>query len=129
MSPYSISTGGLTAPMPTYVYKCQGCDVRQEAFQKMTDDPLTTCEECGGTLRRVLQPVGIVFKGSGFYVTDYKRAESGGNGKSADSAGADTGSNGKSADSGSSKSEGSETKPAAEKAEKKESAKPVAAAS
>ncbi len=117
MGPYliSISTGGLTAPMPTYVYRCQNCDARREAFQKMTDDPLTTCEECGGSLRRVLQPVGIVFKGSGFYVTDYKRA--------------DSGSSAKSADSGSGKAGDSETKPAAEKAEKKESAKPVAAAS
>lgn len=43
----------------------------------MTDDPLTTCEDCGGSLRRVLQPVGIVFKGSGFYVTDYKRSDNG----------------------------------------------------
>ena len=114
--------------MPTYVYRCQNCDVRREAFQKMTDDPLTTCEECGGVVRRVLQPVGIVFKGPGFYVTDYKRAESGSS-KSADSGSADSSSNGKSADSGSSKSEGGETKPASEKAEKKEPAKPVAAAS
>ena len=77
--------------MPTYVYRCQSCDIVQEAVQKITEDPLTTCEECGGFVRRVMQPVGIVFKGSGFYVTDYKRAESAGNGKSADS------SNGKSA--------------------------------
>jgi putative FmdB family regulatory protein len=129
MGPYYIITGGLTAPMPTYVYRCQNCDVRREAFQKMTDDPLTTCEECGGSLRRVLQPVGIVFKGSGFYVTDYKRAESGSNGKGADSGSPEAASSEKSVDSGTSKAEGGETKPAAEKAEKKESAKPVAAAS
>jgi putative FmdB family regulatory protein len=109
--------------MPTYVYRCQSCDIVQEAVQKITEDPLTTCEECGGSVRRVMQPVGIVFKGSGFYVTDYKRAESAGNGKSADS------SNGKSADATPSKSESGETKPAAEKAEKKDTAKPVAAAS
>lgn len=115
--------------MPTYVYRCQNCAALREAFQRITADPLTTCEACGGALRRVLQPVGIVFKGSGFYVTDYKRAESAGNGKSADSGSAGAGSNGKSGDSGSGKSEGSETKPAAEKAEKKEPAKPVAAAS
>ena len=56
--------------MPTYVYRCQNCDTVLEQFQKITDDPLTTHEECGGPLRRVLQPVGIVFKGSGWYVTD-----------------------------------------------------------
>jgi putative FmdB family regulatory protein len=106
--------------MPTYVYRCQSCATLREAVQKITDDPLTTCEDCGGAVRRVLQPVGIVFKGSGFYVTDYKRAESGSNGKSASESGK--------ADSG--KSEGGETKPAAstEKAEKKEPA-PAAAAS
>jgi putative FmdB family regulatory protein len=113
--------------MPTYVYRCQNCDTLTEAFQKITEDPLTTCEECGGSLRRVLQPVGIVFKGSGFYVTDYKRAEAGGNGKSAEGGKSEAGS-GKS-ESGSGKSEGGETKPAAEKAEKKETAQPVAAAS
>lgn len=105
--------------MPTYVYRCQNCDTVLERFQKITDDPLTTHEECGGPLRRVLQPVGIVFKGSGFYVTDYKRAENGGNGKSAEST---------TSKSEGSKSESTESKPAAEKAEKTETAKPVAAA-
>jgi putative FmdB family regulatory protein len=108
--------------MPTYVYRCQNCETLMEAFQKITEDPLTTCDDCGGSLRRVLQPVGIVFKGSGFYVTDYKRTESGSNGKSAEA------SSGKS-EAGSGKSEGGESKPAAEKAEKKETAQPAAAAS
>lgn len=107
--------------MPTYVYRCQNCDTLSEAFQKITEDPLTTCEECGGSLRRVLQPVGIVFKGSGFYVTDYKRADSGGNGKSAEPAG-------NKPESGAAKSDGAETKPAAEKAEKPAAAQPAAAA-
>lgn len=98
--------------MPTYVYRCQDCDTRTEAIQRMTEAPLTTCESCGGTLRRVLQPVGIVFKGSGFYVTDYKRAD-GGSTKTTATTG---------------KSEGSETKPAAEKAEKKEPAPAAASA-
>ena len=110
--------------MPTYVYRCQNCDTVLEQFQKITDDPLTTHEECGGPLRRVLQPVGIVFKGSGFYVTDYKRAENGGNGKSGESTASKT--DGAKAESG--KSESTESKPAAEKAEKKETAKPAAAA-
>lgn len=58
--------------MPTYVYACQECDDRTEVFQRMSDDPLTTCEKCGGGLRRVLFPPAVVYKGSGFYTTDYK---------------------------------------------------------
>ena len=57
--------------MPTYEYLCRVCSHRFETWQKMTDDPLTTCPECGGTIRRVLFPAGIVFKGSGFYKTDH----------------------------------------------------------
>jgi len=56
--------------VPTYQYACTACDERLEAVQKFTDDPLTTCEACGGPLRKVYSPVGIVFKGSGFYRTD-----------------------------------------------------------
>jgi putative FmdB family regulatory protein len=58
--------------MPMYVYACQGCGRNFEVRQRFQDDPLTVCEVCSGQLRRVLQPVGIVFKGSGFYSTDYK---------------------------------------------------------
>lgn len=57
--------------MPTYEYLCQTCSHRFETWQKMTDDPLTTCPECGSQIRRVLFPAGIVFKGSGFYKTDH----------------------------------------------------------
>jgi putative FmdB family regulatory protein len=59
--------------MPTYEYECRECSGRVEAFQKMSDEPLTICADCGGPLRRLLFPVGIVFKGSGFYVNDYKK--------------------------------------------------------
>ena len=62
--------------MPTYQYRCQGCHHELEAFQKFTDDPLTTCTECGGMLRKVYNPVGIVFKGSGFYATDSRKSSS-----------------------------------------------------
>jgi putative FmdB family regulatory protein len=58
--------------VPTYVYACQQCDARVEVVQKMSDDPLTTCEACGGSLRRVLFAPAVVYKGSGFYTTDYK---------------------------------------------------------
>jgi putative FmdB family regulatory protein len=108
--------------MPTYVYRCQNCDTTLEAFQKITDDPLTIHEACGGPLRRVVQPVGIVFKGSGFYVTDYKRAENGGNGKSAES----TSSKSESTETKSTEAKSTEAKPAAEKTEKKDAPKPVA---
>ena len=57
--------------MPTYEYLCQTCSHRFETWQKMTDDPLTTCPECGNSIRRVLFPAGVVFKGSGFYKTDH----------------------------------------------------------
>ncbi len=57
--------------MPTYEYQCKSCDHRFEIWQKMTDNPLTVCPECNGTIRRVFFPAGIVFKGSGFYKTDH----------------------------------------------------------
>ena len=58
--------------MPTYVYRCQQCAVVIERRQRFVDAPLTLCDTCGGELRRVVQPVGIIFKGSGFYSTDHK---------------------------------------------------------
>jgi putative FmdB family regulatory protein len=56
--------------MPTYEYECTSCGNHIEVFQRFTEDPLTTCGVCGGTLRKVFHPAGIVFKGSGFYATD-----------------------------------------------------------
>jgi len=59
--------------MPVYIYRCENCGVQFERFQKFTDQPLTWCPECNKkTLRKVYQPVGIVFKGSGFYATDHR---------------------------------------------------------
>jgi putative FmdB family regulatory protein len=57
--------------VPIYEYQCEDCGDVVEAFQKMSDEPLTVCERCGGPLRKVLHPVAIHFKGSGFYTTDY----------------------------------------------------------
>jgi putative FmdB family regulatory protein len=57
--------------VPIYEYQCDDCGATVEAFQKMSDDPLTECDQCGGPLRKVLHPVAIHFKGSGFYTTDY----------------------------------------------------------
>lgn len=56
--------------MPTYHYRCSACDEHLEMVQSMTDDPLTECPRCGGTLQKVFRTVGIVLKGSGFYRTD-----------------------------------------------------------
>ena len=60
--------------MPTYQYACTSCGEQVEAVQRFSDDPLTVCAACGGTLRKVFSPVGIVFKGSGFYRTDSRKA-------------------------------------------------------
>jgi putative FmdB family regulatory protein len=56
--------------VPTYQYTCTDCSEPVEAVQKFTDAPLTVCAACGGRLRKVFSPVGIVFKGPGFYRTD-----------------------------------------------------------
>ena len=60
--------------MPTYEYRCDACGATYELFQKMSDPPLETCEACGSPVRKVLYPVAIHFKGSGFYTTDYGRS-------------------------------------------------------
>ncbi len=62
--------------MPTYEYECQSCHQRVEAVQKFSDPALTTCEACGGELKKVFSAVGIVFKGSGFYKNDSRGASS-----------------------------------------------------
>ncbi|MDX6420921.1 MAG: hypothetical protein QOG28_5541, partial [Trebonia sp.] len=61
--------------MPTYQYVCTECGGQLETVQKFTDEPLTVHEDCGGRLRKVFSPVGIVFKGSGFYRTDSRGKE------------------------------------------------------
>jgi putative FmdB family regulatory protein len=69
--------------MPTYDYRCDECGEEFEAWQSITDDALTECPRCGGPLRKVMSPAGIVLKGSGFYKTDNRRARTGGDGKKA----------------------------------------------
>jgi putative FmdB family regulatory protein len=103
--------------VPTYEYACAECGERLEAVQKFSDDPLTECPACRGRLRKVFSPVGIVFKGSGFYRTDSRSSANGSkvNGSSSsDSAAASEKSSGADAkspgsDSGSS---GTDSKPA-----------------
>ena len=78
--------------MPTYEYACIDCGTHVEVFQRISDDPLTTCGTCGGRLRKVFHPAGILFKGSGFYRTDSRAskpasdASSGGEPKKAEGA-------------------------------------------
>ncbi len=57
--------------MPIYEYQCQGCDYRFEIKQSFSDPPLSTCERCGGAVTKLISAPAIMFKGSGWYVTDY----------------------------------------------------------
>ena len=58
--------------MPIYEYKCENGHIF-DVMQKLAEDPLTSCVECGASVRKILHPVGISFKGSGFYSTDYSK--------------------------------------------------------
>jgi putative FmdB family regulatory protein len=61
--------------MPTYEYACTACGQHLEVVQSMSDEPLRVCGACGGNLRKVFSPIGIVFKGSGFYRTDSRSSD------------------------------------------------------
>jgi putative FmdB family regulatory protein len=113
---------GRFSLMPTYEYACQKCGHQFEQFQSMRDDPLKTCPKCkkAGLKRLVGGGAGLIFKGSGFYITDYKnkaapKSESGGGGgeskssesKSSESKSSDTKSSSDSKSSGSSSSSSS----------------------
>jgi len=108
--------------MPTYGYQCTACENKFEVMQSIKDDVLTICESCGGSLRKLIYPVGIAFKGSGFYVNDYaSKPASDSSAKLGDSSkpsdGAKLSADAKiSSDSNATSS--SETKPAAEVAQK-----------
>ncbi|MGI9556691.1 MAG: FmdB family zinc ribbon protein [Solirubrobacterales bacterium] len=102
--------------MPIYEYRCENGH-QFEVFRNMSDDPLTSCEECGAPVQRVFNPVAVHFKGSGFYTTDYAKSDgksAASDGKSADkkdSSKDKKNSEGKSKDSGSdSKGSGDKTK-------------------
>ena len=85
--------------MPTYEYECTVCGQHIEVFQRFSEDPLTTCGVCGGKLRKVFHPAGIVFKGSGFYATDSRAKASSGAGSTKDSDGGSSSSGATSSDS------------------------------
>ncbi len=102
--------------MPTYTYRCNNCDYEFDIRQRMADEPLTDCPECetNNALRKVVNSVGIVFKGSGFYVTDAR----GKNGTAAPVA------NGKSSENGSAAKEDSPPPPKVEAPSPKVESKP-----
>ena len=94
--------------MPTYEYQCLNCGRHTEAVQRFSDDPLRECPHCGGPLRRVFHPVGIVLKGSGFYSTDNRGASKRRSGEPKKESGGEAGGEG-----------GGESKPAEKKKESK----------
>ena len=114
--------------MPTYGYECLSCDNQFETIQSIKDDALTTCDACGGTLRKRIYPVGISFKGSGFYVNDYAPKSGGSsNGSSSETSKSESGGEAKSESGGEAKSEpvksdsaSSESKPEAKSEAKSE---------
>ena len=104
--------------MPIYEYKCENGHVF-DVIQKMTDEPLRECQECGAPASRVLSAPAIHFKGSGFHNTDYGTKRGGGNGGGSDSSG-DSGGSGSGeskSDSGGKSESKSDSKPAASTAD------------
>ena len=78
--------------MPTYDYRCKACSHELEVVQSFSDDPLTTCDVCGGELRKLFGAPGIAFKGSGFYKTDSRGASKRSTTSSSDTSSSDKGS-------------------------------------
>jgi putative FmdB family regulatory protein len=62
--------------MPIYEYECETCGNRFERLQSMQDDPIRTCPDCSGTVHKVLHAAGLIFKGSGWYITDSRKSTS-----------------------------------------------------
>ena len=93
--------------MPTYDYRCRDCDHAFEIQQSFSDDALTVCPQCGGSLRKVFGNVGISFKGSGFYKTDSRSGSSSSSSSSGSSSSSESSSSSSSSDSSSSSSSSS----------------------
>jgi putative FmdB family regulatory protein len=108
--------------MPVYAYKCRDCFTPLELHQNFTDEPLTDCPECGGTLRKQYGSVGVTFNGSGFYRTDSRAG-------AADKPGSAAKTDGGAKTDGSAKTEAGGTKGSAPKADAPKAAAPAATAS
>jgi putative FmdB family regulatory protein len=93
--------------MPTYAYKCTACGNAFDVVQSFSDASLTTCEVCGGALRKLFSPVGVTFNGSGFYRTDSRSKPAGGSSSSGSSESGGSGSSGSGSSSSGSGSSGS----------------------
>jgi putative FmdB family regulatory protein len=91
--------------MPIYGYRCSQCGHELEVLQSMSDAPLRVCPECGGSLSKLLYPVGVQFKGSGFYTTDYKNGGRSSKSAGSSDAGSESSKEGSSSSSSSSSSE------------------------
>jgi len=109
--------------VPTYQYRCTECGGELEAVQKFSDEPLTVHDDCGGRLRKVFSPVGIVFKGSGFYRTDSRKGSTASEPASTSSASTS------SADSSSSSSVGSDKSGSSDKSSSSSGDKSAASSS
>ncbi len=110
--------------MPVYAYQCNNCGVQFERIQKFSDDPIRRCPECEEeAVRRIIQPAGIIFKGSGWYVKDSKSSNSAAPGKSSEKGESDSSgssdSNGSTDSSSSSSSSDSGDSSSAKKSESK----------
>lgn len=88
--------------MPTYEYECLECKHRFEVVHSMTENPVKGCVKCGKKVRKVFSSAGIIFKGSGFYVNDYKKESSRGEKKSVETPSCQSGSSAGSCPAGSS---------------------------
>ena len=93
--------------MPTYEYACRSCGQHLEVVQSFKDDPLTECPQCQGELRKVFSPIGIAFKGSGFYRNDSRGSSSSKRSESSSDSKSDTKADGKSESKSDTKSDSS----------------------
>ena len=115
--------------MPLYEYKCDNCGERFETLQRFSDEPIKIHEKCGGTVQRLISTSALQFKGSGWYVNDYAKGGSGGNGpaKAGDSKGGESKSGeSKSGDSKSGESSKSESSSSSSDSGTKSESKPAA---
>jgi len=119
--------------MPIYGYRCEQCGHELEVLQTMSEEPLKVCPNCMGPLYKMVYPAGIIFKGSGYYTTDYKNAKSSNAGSSSsreggssEATGSDSGSGGESKSE--SKTESSSESKSESKADAKSESKPAKAA-
>jgi putative FmdB family regulatory protein len=117
--------------MPIYGYRCEQCGHEVEVLQAMSDEPLRVCPNCMGPLRKMVYPAGIIFKGSGYYTTDYKAAGSASRHGDSDAAASSSSSGdggsetaAKSASTTDSKSESKSDSKSESKAKPKEATKP-----